>query len=74
MTVTHQGGFKQLSNTVIYNLGFLLNINSRPEMNVAQSDQAEPDALNSDVLKNDETIDRDNELRDGEQIHLHYCR
>jgi hypothetical protein len=47
---------------IIYNLGFLLNItstNSRTEMNVAQSDQAEPDAPNSDVLKNDETVDNE---------------
>lgn len=35
---------------IIYNLGFLLNINFRPEINVAQSDQAEPDGTNSDVL------------------------
>ena len=39
---------------IIYNLGFLLDI--------AQSDQAELDASNSNVLKNDETVD--NELMD----------
>ena len=42
---------------IIYNLGFLLDI-----LHVAQSDQAEPDASNSNVLKNYETID--NELMD----------
>ena len=48
---------------------FLLNVNSyRPEMEDTQSDQAEPDASKSDVVKIYETLIVDNESMDGEQI------
>ena len=48
---------------------FLLNVNSyRPEMEDTQSDQAEPDASKSDVVKIYETFIVDNESMDGEQI------